>query len=463
MIDLTPAIYTFVHVATVAIIASGVLQNAIYFFQLAIATSVFVDSRPEPRSNLLWHRYAAVCPPVALLIPAFDEEDSIVAGLRSLLSLQYPDFAVVAINDGSTDNTLRRLITSFHLRPVVGLAYEALVPHEPIRGIYKSTDHKNLVVIDKVRGGKADALNAGINLSTAPLVCAIDGDSLLDHDALLRIVQPFIDDPGRTVAVGGTIGITNGCRIELGRVRVGLPRTFLGLVQTVEYLRAFLMARVAWSRMQSLLIISGAFGVFARSALVAVGGFSRETVGEDFEVIVKIHRYMLDRRIDYRISFLADPICWTEAPENFRDLGRQRSRWQRGALETFFKHKDMLFRPRYGRIGTLGFGQCLITDVVGPPLEVLGYCVVPLAWATGILSIDYLLAFLALTFVFGTFVSVSSLIFEELQLRRFPHARDLLILAFIAVVENLGYRQLNNIWRLWGFWEFMRGKKGWGR
>lgn len=462
MIDLTPAIYTVVHVATVAIIASGVLQNAIYFFQLAIAASVLVESRPEPRSNLLWHRYAEVCPAIALLVPAFDEENNIVASVRSLLSLQYPDFQVLAINDGSTDDTLLRLIASFNLHPAIKPPYEALVPHNAIRGIYKSADHPNLIVIDKARGGKSDALNAGINLSTAPLICAMDADSLLEPDALLRVVQPFIDQPERTVAAGGTIRLMNGCRIESGRVQVALPRTFLGLVQTVEYLRAFLMARIAWSRMRSLIIISGAFGVFKRTALVSVGGYSHETVGEDFEVIVKIHRYMLDRHIDYLVSFIPEPVCWTEAPENLRDLGRQRSRWHRGALETFFKHRDMLFRPQYGRIGTLGFGQCLITDVVGPLLEVLGYCIVPMAWLLGVLSIDYLLAFLALTFVFGICVSVCSLVFAELQLRRFPRANDIFVLTFIAVIENLGYRQLNNIWRLRGLFQFMRGKKGWG-
>jgi cellulose synthase/poly-beta-1,6-N-acetylglucosamine synthase-like glycosyltransferase len=265
------------------------------------------------------------------------------------------------------------------------------------------------------------------------------------------------------VAVGGTIRIANGCRIENGRVtRIGLPRNLLALFQTVEYLRAFLMARLAWSRLKTLTIISGAFGLFRRQTAVAVGGYSHGTVGEDFELVIKIHRHLRDRGEDYAITFIPEPVCWTEAPESWRVLGRQRSRWQRGALETFFRHKDMLLRPRYGRIGSLGFLHVLLVDVLGPPVEVLGYVLVPLLWGLGLLSVDYLLAYLALTFVYGIFVSVGSLILEEIELQRFPRARDLLILTLVAILENFGYRQISNLWRVQGFWQYLRGKQGWG-
>jgi cellulose synthase/poly-beta-1,6-N-acetylglucosamine synthase-like glycosyltransferase len=185
-------------------------------------------------------------------------------------------------------------------------------------------------------------------------------------------------------------------------------------------------------------------------------------VGEDFELVIKIHRHLRDRGEDYAITFIPEPVCWTEAPESWRVLGRQRSRWQRGALETFFRHKDMLLRPRYGRIGSLGFLHVLLVDVLGPPVEVLGYVLVPLLWALGLLSVDYLLAYLALTFVYGIFVSVGSLILEEIELRRFPRARDLAVLTLVAVLENFGYRQISNLWRVQGFWQYLRGKQGWG-
>ena len=223
------------------------------------------------------------------------------------------------------------------------------------------------------------------------------------------------------------------------------------------------MARLAWSHVRALTVISGAFGIFRRSAAIEVGGYTHATVGEDLEIIVKIHRHKLERGEDYRIAFIPEPVCWTEAPESLHVLARQRIRWQRGTLETFFAHRKMLFNPRYGRIGTLAFGNILLVDVMGPAIEVLGYLLIPAFWALGALSLDYLLAFLAITFTFGIFISVGSLILEEIELRRFPRPRDLLVLTVAAVVENFGYRQLNNFWRIMGTWRFLRGTQGsWG-
>ena len=449
--------------AVVAIvIATGFLQNAIAIMQLALATRELATHKPERRLGLLWRRYAELSPPIALLVPAFNEEVSIVESLRSMLALNYPHFEIVAINDGSKDGTLQAMIEGFELVPVAR-TFDETVRHKPIRGLYGSPRHPRLLVVDKENGGKSDALNAGINLSRAPIFCAIDADSILESDALLRAVRPFIEEPVRTVAVGGTIRIANGCRIENGRVvRIGLPRNLLALFQTVEYLRAFLMARLAWSRVKTLTIISGAFGLFRRQIAVAVGGYSHDTVGEDFELIVKIHRYMRDRGEDYAVTFIPEPVCWTEAPESLTVLGRQRSRWQRGALETFVRHRDMLFRRRYGRIGWVGLPHVLVVDVLGPPIEVMGYVLSPLLWLLGLLAVDYLLAFLSLTFVYGVFVSVGSLILEEIELQRFPKARDITVLTLAAIFENFGYRQINNLWRLRGHWQFLRGKQGWG-
>jgi cellulose synthase/poly-beta-1,6-N-acetylglucosamine synthase-like glycosyltransferase len=193
-----------------------------------------------------------------------------------------------------------------------------------------------------------------------------------------------------------------------------------------------------------------------------VGGYSHGTVGEDMELVIKLHRHMRDRKLSYRVEFIPEPVCWTEAPDDLITLGRQRARWQRGALETFFRHKDMLFNPRYGRIGFIGFGQILVVDVLGPIVEVLGYVLVPLLWGLGLLAVDYLLAFIAVTFTLGIFVSVATLILEEIQLRRFPKARDLMTLTAVAVLENFGYRQLSNLWRIRGWWQFLRKQQGWG-
>jgi cellulose synthase/poly-beta-1,6-N-acetylglucosamine synthase-like glycosyltransferase len=444
------------------VIVTGLLQNLLSLIQLGLAYRTLRRRLVEPRASTLYGRMSEVALPISLLAPAFNEEATIAESIRSLLSLHYPNFEVIVINDGSRDGTLEVLIDAFALRPVAR-AFESAVPHKPVRGIYGSPDYPRLLVVDKENGGKADALNAGISVCRTPLFCAIDADSILEPDALLRVVQPFIDDPQRTIAAGGTIRIANGCKVRAGRIiDVGLPTRILPLLQVVEYLRAFLMARLAWSEVNALILISGAFGIFRRAEAVEVGGYTLGTVGEDLEIIVKLHRRMREQGRAYRIQFIPEPVCWTEAPETLAVLGRQRARWQRGALETFAKHKDMLFARRYGRIGILGMGNVLLVDVLGPLIELLGYLLVPAFWALGLLSLDYFLAFVAVTFTFGITVSTGALILEELELRRVTGPAGLVALLAAAVIENFGYRQLNNLWRVRGWWQWLRKSEAWG-
>lgn len=444
------------------VIAFGLIQTTVYLVQLAIAAYALARRPPVARSSLLWHRYGDVAPPISLIVPAYNEAMNVVESVHSLLALEYPAYEVIVVNDGSKDETLARLIHSFEL-VALQRPYEETLKHEPIRGIYGSPRSDRLIVVDKSNGGKADAQNAGINVCRAPIFCVIDGDSILEPDALLRAMQPFIEDPERTIAVGGTVRIANNSIIESGRVKaVRLPKKMLPLFQVVEYLRAFLMARLAWSRVNTLMLVSGAFGVFRRREAVAVGGFTKGSMGEDLDFVVKLHRFMLDSKKEYRIEFVPEPVCWTEAPETWAVLARQRSRWQRGSLEVFARHRKMLFNPRYGRVGFLGFGHILVVDILGPIMEVLGYFLIPLFWLMGVLSIEYLLAYTALVFVYGVFVSVASLVLEEIELKRFPRARDLAILTFAAVAENFGYRQINNFWRIKGYWQYLRADNNWG-
>jgi len=444
------------------VIVTGLLQNAISLFQLGYAYRALRRRHVEPRTDTLYGRLSEVAMPISLLAPAFNEEATISESIRSLLALQYPNFEVIVINDGSKDRTLEVLIEAFELRPIVR-AFESAVPHKLVRGLYGSPRYPRLLVVDKLNGGKADALNAGMSVCRTPLFCAIDADSILEPDALLRVVQPFVDDPINTIAAGGTIRIANGCKVRAGRiVEVGLPTKLLPLLQVMEYLRAFLMARLAWSELNALILISGAFGIFRRAEAVEVGGYTLGTVGEDLEIIVKLHRLMREKGRAYRIAFIPEPVCWTEAPETLAVLGRQRSRWQRGALETFAKHKDMMLRRRYGRIGAVGMGNMLLVDVLGPLVEVLGYLLVPAFWALGLLNTAYFVAFVAVTFAFGIAVSAGSLILEELELRRVTGPTGLMALLLAAIVENFGYRQLNNLWRVRGWWQFLRKSEAWG-
>ena len=462
MIDAPTLVTDAVVVVSAFIIGVGLLQNLLYAAELIIAGVALASRPPLTQSRKLWQRTSGVVPPISILMPAYNEEKTIVPAIRAILSLEYPDFEVIVIDDGSRDATLAAIHAAFELSPSTRSIDDA-VRHKPLLGVYTAARSQQLVVIAKQNGGKADALNAGINAARSPLFCAIDADSLLESDALLRAVQPFVKDPLRTMAVGGTIRILNGCKTRAGHVsEVALPNNALALFQIIEYLRAFLMARLSLSRLGVLTIISGAFGIFRRQVAVSVGGYSTDTVGEDLELVIKIHRAMRDKGRDYRMEFIPEPVCWTEAPESLKVLGNQRRRWHRGALEVFFKHSDMLLKPRYGRVAVLGIGQMLLVDVLGPIVEVLGYLLIPLFYALGWLSMHYLLAFVAVTFAFGVFLSVGSLVLEELELRRYPRPRDLAILTCAAIAENFGYRQINNIWRLQGFWQFVCGTKGWG-
>ncbi|MEP0707526.1 glycosyltransferase family 2 protein [Parvibaculum sp.] len=444
------------------VVGSGLAQTLVYLFQLVVAGYALSRRPPVARSALLWHRYGEVAPPIALIVPAYNEQLNIVESVHSMLSLEYPNFEVIIVNDGSKDETLRRLIEAFELVPV-NRPWEDSLPHAPLRGLYASPSTDRLLVVDKENGGKADAQNLGINVSRAPIFCVIDGDSILEPDALIRAAQPFIDDPERTVAVGGTIRIANNSVVSGGRIEeVRLPTQILPLFQVVEYLRAFLMARLAWSRINTLMLVSGAFGVFRRREVIAVGGFTKGSMGEDLDLIIKLHRHLITVRQPYRIQFIPEPVCWTEAPSTLAVLGRQRSRWQRGALEVFFRYGHMFLNPRYGRVGIFGYGHMFIVDVMGPIMEVLGYILMPLFWALGVLDLDFLLAFTALVFTYGIFVSVGSLVLAEAELKRFPRARDLLVLFAAAVLENFGYRQLNNLWRVKGYWQYLRSDNSWG-
>jgi cellulose synthase/poly-beta-1,6-N-acetylglucosamine synthase-like glycosyltransferase len=319
------------------------------------------------------------------------------------------------------------------------------------------------VVVDKENGGgKADAVNAGINASRTPIICITDADTLFESDALLRAVWPFIEDP-LTVAVGGTIGVVNGSKVHAGRViEARLPTNFLALVQTLEYQRAFMVVRVGLSRLGAMSIVSGAFGLFRRDAIIEAGGYSLGTVGEDLELVVKLHRLFRESGRPYAMRFMVEPVVWTQAPDSLGDLGRQRARWQRGALETVSKHRAVALNPRYGSVGLISFGQIILLDVIGPIIAVLGYVLIPLCWAAGLLSHDYFLAFLAAVFALGVLLSAVSLTFGQIMLGKIERPRDLAILGIIAVAENFGYRQLCNLWRVQGWWQYLRRHEQWG-
>jgi cellulose synthase/poly-beta-1,6-N-acetylglucosamine synthase-like glycosyltransferase len=414
-----------------------------------------VDFRPAGQSEF--------ATPISVIAPAYNEGPTIVASVHSLLRLEYARFEVIVVNDGSRDETLAALIREFSLRKSRRLYVPALSTRR-VRGIYVSTraEWADLTIVDKENGGKADALNAGINVSRNPLYCAIDADSVLERDALLKVAKPFLEDD-RVVAVGGIVRVANECVVERGRLtQARVPRRNLPVFQIVEYLRAFLSGRMGWSRLNSLLIISGAFGLFRRSVVVACGGYSTNTVGEDMELVVRMHRYLLNRKRPYRMVFVPDPVCWTEAPSSLRVLGRQRNRWQRGLMDTLLRNGDMLLAPQYGRVGLLAMPYFFLYELLAPVIELLGYLMIPLMAILGILNAQLLWAFFLVSVVYGVLLSLGAVLLEEISFHRYPSPRDLFRLMAFAVMENFGYRQLSVWWRLKGMVDHLRGVKTWG-
>ena len=400
--------------------------------------------------------------PMTLICPVHDEETGVVASVNSLISLRYPEFQVVVVNDGSTDATLARLIAAFRLRPSHRVLRQ-LLPTQEVRGIYESVYVPNLLVVDKANGGKADALNCGLNLARYPLVCCMDGDSLLENDSLLRIARPFMDRPG-LVASGGVIRPLNGCRVTAMGIRgIHLPDSWLARFQIVEYLRAFLFGRVGLASLDSVFIVSGAFGAFRKDLVVKAGGFDTATVGEDFELVVRLHRRMRDWGQPYHITLVPDPICWTEVPEDLKTLGRQRNRWQRGLWEALWTHRRMWFNPAYGRVGLFSMPYFLLFEALAPVIEAGGYLVFAGSVWRHSLSTPFAVLFLYVALLLGVLNSVVSVLLQEISGHRYQGLKAFSLLLLTAVAENFGYRQLTLWWRLRGTFDWLRGKGGWGR
>jgi cellulose synthase/poly-beta-1,6-N-acetylglucosamine synthase-like glycosyltransferase len=406
--------------------------------------------------------YSGFMPPISVLVPAYNEEKTIDSSVRSLLQLSYPEFEIIVVNDGSSDNTLHTLIAAFDLKPFPE-SYRMRISINKIRTVYCSAKYVNLKVIDKDNGGKADALNAGINISQYPLFCCIDADSVLQRNSLQKVVQPFLED-SRTVASGGTIRIANGCEIRDGFLeKVGLPQKALAVLQIVEYLRAFLFGRLGWSPLNALLIISGAFGVFHKETVIAAGAYKRDTIGEDMELVVRLHKYLRKEKRPYRITFVPDPVCWTEAPENLKTLKLQRIRWQRGLGEALAANISLLFNYKAGTVGWLAFPFMFFCEWLEPLVTVTGYLLVIAAFFLDALSLEGLLVFFLLSLSLGLVVSVTAFFLEVMSFNVYRGSKKLAVLFCFAVIENFGYRQLNTYWRLVGLYQWLVKKQSkWG-
>lgn len=400
--------------------------------------------------------------PVSIIVPAFNEEAGIVASVRSLLSIDYPSFEIIVVNDGSNDATIDKLIENYDMREI-NPAVRKMVETEAVKKIYQSASLPHLFLIDKQNGGKADALNAGINFSHFPYFCSLDGDSVLERDAFLKVMKPIMDSNGEVIASSGSIRIANGCEIQDGNIlKVGLAREPLVVMQIIEYLRAFLMGRIGLSRHNLLLIVSGAFGVFSKQWVIEAGGYKTNTVGEDMELVVRLHRLIRDKKQKKKIVYVPDPVCWTEVPESMTYLRRQRRRWHRGLFESLWTHRKMTFNTRYGLIGFVSFPYFWIVEFIGPIVELLGYLYVIVSLFLGGIYLEFAILIFLLSCLYGSLFSMAAVLLEEWSLRKFPKISDLMKLFFYSMTETLWYRPLTVFWRCEGIWQLVKGDTSWG-
>lgn len=412
----------------------------------------------EPYEELLNSEYTK---PVSILVPAYNESVGIYGSIRSLLSIEYPEFEIIVINDGSTDDTLEKLMSKLKLIEVNRVIRKQLETKH-IKAIYQSTIYPNLIVLDKENGGKADALNAGINCSKYPYFCSLDGDSIIERNAFLKVLKPIIESGDEVIASGGSVRIANGCVIQNGElVQIELSKKPIVVMQVIEYLRAFLTGRIGLSKNNLLLIVSGAFGVFSKKWVIEAGGYAH-TVGEDMELVVRLHRLVKEKKANKKIIYVPDPVCWTEAPESLKFLRRQRKRWHRGLIDSLWRHKKLMFNPRYGSIGMFSMPYFFFIEFLGPLIELFGYILLIISIFTGGIYLEFATLFFLLSLIYGSIFSMTSVLLEEWSMERYPKVKHLVILFFVSLTETLWYRPLTVIWRVEGIIEMLAGKKGWG-
>jgi cellulose synthase/poly-beta-1,6-N-acetylglucosamine synthase-like glycosyltransferase len=439
-----------------------VLANVVYTALMIISLYVVsLHSRLTARQHDPSIQDSPTTPPVALIVPAYNEAGVIEQTVDSLLALEYPEKEIIVVDDGSTDGTVDVLRERFQLVRL-DVIYRQVVPANRPIAFYQSLSHPELVVVRKQNGGKPDALNVGINLARSPYFCTVDADSVIERQALLRLVTPVIHSQVPVIVSGGLVRIANGCDIEKGHIaKIDLPKSWIERCQTVEYIRTFFFGRPAWNFLNATFITSGAFCLLDREATIAVGGFSKNTVTEDTDVIANLHKHMRAAKRPYRIVFSTDPICWTICPRDLRMLGRQRRRWQLGLIQTVMRHDELLFNPRYGALGLFSVPFHAYVEGLGSVLEALGYVLVPLAFVVGTMPLPLLLLFLFLAVGYGALLSVSSVFLEDITLLRYPSMRHLAVLVGYAIIENLGYRQLMTLFRAQGVLQYFRGAGRW--
>jgi cellulose synthase/poly-beta-1,6-N-acetylglucosamine synthase-like glycosyltransferase len=441
-----------------------VVTNLMYMVLMLICLyTVSLHSKFASRTAVAEYLDSPVTPPVALLVPAFNEQDAIISTVVSLMQLNYPEKEIIVIDDGSTDRTMANLIEHFQLLPMDMIYRPTLKCKEP-EAFYYSHRYPELLVISKQNGGKSDALNCGINMSRSPYFCTVDADTVIERDALVRLMAPVINSNVNTIVSGGVVRIANGCTLENGELKsIDLPKSWIERCQIVEYIRTFMFGRPGWNYLNATFIASGAFCLLHRESAIGAGGFSTDTVTEDIDIIAELHKYMRRKKWEYRMVFTTDPVCWTEAPSSIKTLAPQRRRWQLGLVQTVMKHNDIIGNPRFGLLGMAGMPFHAYVEAIGCLVEAFGTILIPFSFLVGAMPLNLFLLIMGLAVGYGTLFSLGSVLLEEATLRRYPKARHLMILVIYAVIENFGYRQMITFIRAQGVLRYFFGFRAWER
>ena len=382
---------------------------------------------------------STIAPSISIIAPAYNESLNIIENVRSLLSSHYVNYDVVIVNDGSKDDSLAKLIKAYDLVKIDYLVNEQIATKPLREGIFKSTNpaFEKLIVVDKENGGKADALNMGLNISKNDYVACIDVDCLLLENALQKMIKPFLElTETKVIATGGVIRIANSCIIKDGKlIEVNFPKKWIERAQILEYLRAFLLGRMAWSRLNGLLVISGAFGLFDKKIAIEVGGYDTNTVGEDMEIIVRMRRYMEEIKEKYKVAYIPDPLCWTEAPDNYKIFISQRNRWTRGTIETLRKHRKIGFNPAYKSLGMISYPYWFFFERLAPIVEILGIVYFGMLIGLDQVRWDYTFAFIVLAYLFTVLFSIVAIFSEELTFHQYKKKGTGFKLLMISLLE----------------------------
>ena len=455
-------LHTVVGTTDLAILIYFLALNSFYAVLLILSIpEIWEQTRLAEDEDFQRLMQSDALPPITILVPAYNESATIQASVTAILTLEYRNYEVVVVNDGSKDDTMEQLRHAFDLYEIPRV-YPETIETKPLRALYRSRSRSRLLVLDKENGGKADSLNAAINASRFPLVIAVDADTLIEPDALLRLTRPFL--LGRQIAaVGGTVRVANNCTVTDGRVTdARVPAKVIPGIQVVEYLRAFLFGRLGWNRLGGNLIISGAFGLFRKEYVMAVGGYRTNSIVEDLDLVVRMHRHLRRNKVKYEMPFIPDPVAWTEVPESFKILSRQRERWHRGLIAAMWQYKGMLLNPRYGRVGLLAMPFFAFGEMLAPVIEVLGYIITAAGLAFGLVNVSFALLFILVAWGYGMLLSIWAVVLEEVSFRRYRRFIDLFRLLLFASLENFGYRQMTVWWRLKAFVNVAKGVHVWG-